>query len=50
MQKLEEARKLARVAWLLLDAEEPESAVNRAYYAMFWAARAAPESVDPRLL
>jgi uncharacterized protein (UPF0332 family) len=47
---LTKARMMVRSARLLLDAGNSGSAVNRAYYAMFYAARAALNGVDPNLL
>jgi uncharacterized protein (UPF0332 family) len=47
---LTKARMMVRSARLLLDAGDASSAVNRAYYAMFYAARAALDGIDPRLL
>jgi uncharacterized protein (UPF0332 family) len=41
---------MVRSARLLLDAGDASSAVNRAYYAMFYAARAALDAVDAKLL
>jgi len=41
---------MARSARLLLDSGDLISAVNRAYYAMFDAARAALSAIDPKLL
>jgi uncharacterized protein (UPF0332 family) len=39
----------ARSARLLQQSGDPDSAINRAYYAMYDAARAALESIDPKL-
>lgn len=44
------AKTMARSARLLLDSGDLISAVNRAYYAMFDAARAALSAIDPKLL
>lgn len=44
------AESMARQAHLLLEAGEADGAAGRAYYAMFHAARAALELVDPDLL
>lgn len=46
---LHKAREAARSARSLLDAADPDGAVNRAYYAMFHAARTALAEVDPEL-
>jgi uncharacterized protein (UPF0332 family) len=40
----------AKSAQLLFDSGDHNGAVNRAYYAMFHAAKAALEAVDPKLL
>jgi len=47
---LTKARTTVRSARLLLDAGDTNSAVNRAYYAMFYAAQAALAAVDGKLL
>lgn len=47
---LNKARTTVRSARLLLDAGDTNSAVNRAYFAMFDAARAALGTVDTKLL
>lgn len=47
---LTRAKTTVRSARLLLDAGDTNGAINRAYYAMFDAARAALNKVDPRLL
>jgi len=47
---LAKAKVTARSARLLLEAGDTNGAVNRAYYAMFDAARAALAAVDPELL
>lgn len=47
---LTKAKTTVRSARLLLDAGDTNSAVNRAYYAMFDAARAALGTVDEKLL
>jgi len=44
------ALRLARSAHLLLQDGDYDSAVNRAYFAMFAASQAALQSLDPRLL
>jgi uncharacterized protein (UPF0332 family) len=49
-QLLHKAKTTVRSARLLLEAGDTNSAVNRAYYAMFDAARAALSTVDPKLL
>jgi uncharacterized protein (UPF0332 family) len=47
---LTKARTTVRSARLLLDAGDPNGAVNRAYYGIFHAAPAALGAVDPKLL
>jgi uncharacterized protein (UPF0332 family) len=47
---LAKAETSLRSARLLLDAGDNSGAVNRAYYAMFYAARVALSAVDPGLL
>ncbi len=44
------AKTTMRSAHLLLETGDTNSAVSRAYYAMFDAARAALDEIDPRLL
>jgi uncharacterized protein (UPF0332 family) len=50
MSLLTKARTTVHSARLLLDAGDTNGAVNRAYYAMFYAARAALGAVDGTLL
>jgi len=45
----DKAKAAARSAHLLLESGDPDGAVNRAYYAMFDAARAALAVIDPKL-
>jgi uncharacterized protein (UPF0332 family) len=47
---LDRAKMMARSARLLLETGDLVSAVNRAYYAMFEAARAALSAIDAKLL
>ena len=49
-QLLTRAKTTAGSARMLLEAGDNNSAVNRAYYAMFDAPRAALSQIDPRLL
>jgi uncharacterized protein (UPF0332 family) len=45
----DKAREAARSSRVLLEAADPNGAVNRAYYAMFHVARAALGDIDPEL-
>lgn len=46
---VERAHQAVRDARILLEADSPQGAISRAYYAMFHAARAALRAIDPEL-
>jgi uncharacterized protein (UPF0332 family) len=50
IEQLQQAKKCAISAKLALGSGDIISAINRAYYAMFYAARAALEATDPSLV